>query len=299
MFKVKTILTKARKNKIAYILIAPNMIFFIIFLVVPFFWIITLSFYKGSYLSQLAFVGFDNYAKLVTNKLFYKSILNTFKYTVTIIPSVFIVSMIVALLLNSIVKLQHLFRTLLFIPLLSSIVVAAIIWRYMAYPEYGPISVFLKFFHLPSPNWFGNPKIVMFSIALVELWRGAPFYTVTFLAGLQSVPREMIEASYIDGANYFQALFRIVFPSMKPVLTFCLVMSTIWALQLFDSVYVLTRGGPAEASSTMVWYIYKNIFFFNRVGRGATMSVVLVVITAIVTYINLKVTRFQEQRVYK
>jgi ABC-type sugar transport system permease subunit len=169
----------------------------------------------------------------------------------------------------------------------------------MAYPQYGPISMILNFFKLPSPNWFGNPKIVMFSIAMVELWRGAPFYTVTFLAGLQSVPREMVEASYIDGANYFQTLFRIVFPTMKPVLTFCLVMSSIWALQLFDSVYVLTRGGPAEASSTMVWYVYKNIFFFNKVGRGATMSVILVIITAIVTYINLKITRFQEQTIYK
>ena len=86
---------------------------------------------------------------------------------------------------------------------------------------------------------------------------------------------------------------------MRPVLTFCLVMATIWALQLFDSVYVLTRGGPAEASSTMAWYVYKNIFFFNRVGRGATMSVVLIVLTTIMTFINLKITRFQEQTIIK
>lgn len=277
----------------------PNMVFFLLFLVTPFFWVIILSFQKGSYLQQMTFVGFDNYRYLFTNKQFLKSILNTFKYIITIIPSVFIFSMIIALILNSINKFQNFFRTLHFIPLLSSIVVAAIIWRFMTYPEYGPISEILNFLHIPGPNWFGNPKIVMFTIALIELWRGAPFYTITFLAGLQSVPREMIEASYIDGANFFQTLFRIIFPNLKPVLTFCLVMATIWNLQIFDSVYVLTKGGPAEASSTMVWYIYNNIFFYNKVGRGATMSVILVFITAIMTFINLKITRFQEQRIYE
>jgi ABC-type sugar transport system permease subunit len=129
----------------------------------------------------------------------------------------------------------------------------------------------------------------------VELWRGLPFYIVTFLAALQSVPREMIEAGDIDGTNRLQSLFYIVFPNMKPVLTFCLVMATIWALQLFDSIYVLTRGGPSSASSTIVWSIYENIFFFGRVGRGATMSVVLILLISILTFINLRVTKFQEQ----
>lgn len=297
--KLGKILTRVKKNRIAYILISPNLLFFILFIIIPFFWIVLLSFQEGPILEAKIFVGLENYKKLFSNTLFLKSILNTLKYTITIIPSVFILSMTIALLLNSIKKFQSFFRALLFIPLLSSIVVAAIIWRYMTYPEYGTISILLNFFNIPSPNWFGDPKIVLFTIALVELWRGAPFYIVTFLAGLQAVPKDLIEASYIDGANYFQALFRIVFPNMKPVLTFCIVMSTIWSLQLFDSVYVLTRGGPAEASSSMVWYIYKNIFFFNRVGRGATMSVVLVLLTTIMTFANLKITRFQEQTIYR
>ena len=186
---------------------------------------------------------------------------------------------------------------MLFIPLLSSIVVAAIVWRYLVYPEYGPLSKILDFLHIPSPNWFGDAKIVIFTIVAVELWRGLPFYIVTFLAGLQSVPKDMVEASYIDGANYFQSLFHVILPSMKPVLTFCLVMATIWALQLFDSVYVLTRGGPSNASSTIVWSIYENIFFFNRVGRGATMSVLLILLIAVMTFLNLKLTRFREEQV--
>jgi ABC-type sugar transport system permease subunit len=285
------------KNRNAYFLIAPNIFFLMLFLIAPFVWVIVLSFQKGSVLGPKTFVGFANYFDLFRNKLLLKSILNTLKYTVTVIPSVFVVGMIVALLLHRIKKFRNFFRTLLFIPLLSSIVVAAIIWRYLVYPEYGPVSRILEFLHVPAPNWFGDAKVVIFTIVLVELWRGLPFYIVTFLAGLQSVPGEMVEASYIDGANYFQSLFHVVFPSMKPVLTFCLVMATIWALQLFDSVYVLTRGGPSSASSTIVWSIYENIFFFNRVGRGATMSVVLILLIALMTFVNLKITRFHEEQI--
>lgn len=285
------------KNRNAYFLIAPNIFFLVLFLIAPFVWVLVLSFQKGSVLGPKTFVGFANYLDLFRNKLLLKSILNTLKYTVTVIPSVFVVGMIVALLLNRIKKFRNFFRTMLFIPLLSSIVVAAIIWRYLVYPEYGPVSRILDFLHIPAPNWFGDAKVVIFTIVLVELWRGLPFYIVTFLAGLQSVPKEMVEASYIDGASYFQSLFHVILPSMKPVLTFCLVMATIWALQLFDSVYVLTRGGPSSSSSTIVWSIYENIFFFNRVGRGATMSVVLILLIALMTFINLKITKFQEEQI--
>jgi ABC-type sugar transport system permease subunit len=285
------------KNRNAYLLIAPNFFFLFVFLVAPFLWVVVLSLQKGTILGPKSFAGFNNYLDLVKNRLLVKSILNTLKYTVTVIPSVFVIGMVIALLLNGIRRLRNFFRTLLFIPLLSSIVVAAIVWRYLVYPDYGPVSRLLGFLGISAPNWFGDSRIVIFTIVMVELWRGLPFYIVTFLAGLQSVPREMIEASYIDGASRFQSLLHVVFPSMKPILTFCLVMATIWTLQLFDSVYVLTRGGPSSASSTIVWSIYENIFFFNRVGRGATMCVVLIVLISVLTFVNLKVTRFHEDQV--
>jgi len=288
---------KIKENKVAYIFIAPNMVFFIVFLLIPFIWIIIFSFQKGGILESKTFVGMTNYINLLTNKQFLASIFNTLKYIAIIIPSVFILSMVVALLLNSIKRLRDFFRALLFIPLLNSIVVSAIIWRFLLYPDYGPVSRLFDFFNIPTVNWFGDARVVLFTIALVELWRGAPFYIVTFLAGIQSIPNDMIEASYIDGASYIQTVFRVIIPNLKPVMTFCLVMATIWNLQIFDSIYVLTRGGPAKTSSTMVWYIYENIFFFNRVGRGATMSVILILLTALITFINLKATKFQEQSI--
>ncbi len=165
----------------------------------------------------------------------------------------------------------------------------------MMYPEYGPLNKALTLLHIPNPNWFGDPKMALFSIIIIEIWRGIPFYIVTFLAALQSVPKELVESSCIDGANSIQSFFKIIIPSIKSTLTFCLVMATIWALQLFDSVYVLTRGGPAKATSTMVWTIYENIFFFNRIGRGSSMSVILIILIFIITIINLKLTRFSNK----
>ena len=285
------------QSRASYLLIAPSFFFLLMFMIAPFVWVLVLSFQKGTLLGPRSFTGLSNYADLIVNPLLLRSIRNTLQYTITVIPAVFLIGMVCALLLDQITRFRNLFRSLLFIPLLCSIVVAAIIWRYLAYPEYGPASRILGFFGLGSPNWFGDARLVLFTIVTVELWRGVPFYTVTFLAGLQSVPRERLEASYIDGAGYLQTLFRIQLPSIKPILTFCLVMATIWALQLFDSVYVLTRGGPNRASSTIVWSIYENIFFFNRVGRGATMSVVLIILIGCMTFLNLKLARFGEEAV--
>jgi ABC-type sugar transport system permease subunit len=290
----KSLFRKIISQRNAYALLAPDLLFLFVFMIAPFVWIFILSFREGELLEPKIFVGAKNYIQIVSNPQLLKSILNTLKYTATVIPAVFVIGMATALLLNSVVRGRDLFRALLFIPLLSSIVVAAIIWRYLVYPEYGPLSAILGFLHIKSPNWFGDTRVVIFTIALVELWRGVPFYTVTFLAGLQSVPKDIVEAGHIDGASYFRSLFQIIFPSMKPVLTFCLVMATIWALQLFDSVYVLTRGGPFNASSSIVWSIYENIFFWGRVGRGATMSVFLILIIAAVTVVNLRLTGFRE-----
>lgn len=282
------------KQRNAYILLAPDLFFLLVFMIAPFLWVLVLSFREGELLEPKIFVGMKNYIEVISNPKLLKSILNTLKYSATVIPLVFVVGMATALLLNTIGLGRDLFRALLFLPLLSSIVVAAIIWRYLVYPEHGPLSAILGFLHVRSPNWFGDSRVVIFTIALVELWRGVPFYTVTFLAGLQSVPRDIIEAGHIDGASHFRSFFQIILPSMKPILTFCLVMASIWALQLFDSVYVLTRGGPFNASSTIVWSIYENIFFWGRVGRGATLSVLLILIIGAVTFINLKLTGFME-----
>ena len=286
-----------RDNLTAYALMSPFLVIFSIFLLVPFFWSIGLSFTQGALLSTKEFVGFKNYIYLFQNVKFLGSIITTFKYLGIIIPLIFIISITVALLLYSVRRkaFKSLFRTLIIIPYLSSTVIAAITWRIILYPGYGAVDRLLDFLHIPDISWFGDPRVVLFTIALVELWRGSGFFILVVLAGIEAIDTELMEACRIDGANYFQTLLHIILPGIRPVLTFMLIMLSIWQLQVFDSIYVMTRGGPAGTTTTAVWYIFQNIFSYGKVGVGSTMSVLLIVVIAIVTGINLLLTRFREQ----
>jgi multiple sugar transport system permease protein len=287
----------SNNNLTAYTLMSPFLVVFSLFLIAPFFWSIGLSFAKGKLLGPKTFVGFQNYIDLFQNDKFLGSILTTFKYMGIIIPAIFLVSISVALLLYSVRNkfFKNLFRTIIIIPYLSSAVIAAIIWRIMLYPGYGAVDRIISFLHIPNISWFGDPRVVLFTVALVELWRGSGFFILVVLAGIESIDPEILDASHIDGANYFQSLRYIILPGLKPVLTFMLIMLCIWQLQVFDSIYMLTKGGPAGTSTTAVWYIYMNTFSYGKVGVGATMSVFLIIIIAIITVINLSLTRFREQ----
>lgn len=269
------------------------MILILVFLVVPLFWIMVMSFQKGALVGPLEFVGLSNYLNIFKNSGFVKSILNTLKYAVIMVPVAQVVTFSISLLLYSLSQKLALntFRALLYLPMLGSTVTASIVAILLVYPDVGPITRLLNFLHIPSPLWFMDPKLVLVTIGLVEFWKGSAFYVITYYAALSNIPKELIEASKIDGANYFQTLFYIILPSIKAVISFGVIMASIWSLQLFDSVYVLTRGGPMDASSSIVWYIYKNIFSFNKVGVGATMVTILMVITGIITFLNFKILR--------
>ena len=311
-----------KKTLESWIFISPWIIGFLFFLAYPFVTSFLMSFSQVNQMTfKMRFIGLKNYIKafLVDTEflpIYGKTIGNTLIDT----PIIMFFSLIVAILLNRNVPFKTLFRGLFFLPVViaSGYVIqelfgqgvgglAAAIGTSLP-PESLDMAETAATLTAKTPSIinvaaflnevFGSEMATAINYFLnrlgLILWRSG-IQILLFLAGLQGVPKDLTEASYIDGANYFQTLFRVVFPSMKPVLTFCLVMATIWNLQIFDSIYVLTRGGPANATSTMVWYIYENIFFFNKVGRGATMSVVLILLTGIITFINLRITKFQEQ----
>lgn len=288
---------KYTENITGYTLLSPFLIIFLIFMIVPFFWSIGLSFTEGSVLSPKEFVGFKNYIELFQQKGFLGSILTTFKYMAIMIPSVFVVSLTVALILYSVKKkfVENLFRTFIIIPYLTSSIIASLTWSLMLHPNYGIVNKIIGFLNIPDIRWFGDPRIVLFTVAIVELWRGSGFFILLVFAGLQSIDTELIEASRIDGAGYFQTVLHIIIPGLRPILTLMLVMLSIWQLQVFDAIYILTRGGPAGSSTTAVWYIYQNIFSYGKVGRGSTMAVFLIFVIACITAINLILTRFREQ----
>lgn len=281
-----------KNNLISYAFIAPSLIFFLVFMIVPLAWTLNLSLYEGGILGSLKFVGIQNYLTIFNNTLFVTSLKNTAFYVVMVIPSVIAISLFIAVLIvDKFIRGKNFFKSLIFFPQLAPMVTCAVLWTFMIHPEFGLINQILNFFHIPAPNWLGDPRIAMITITLLELWRGIGFYVVTYVAALLAVPDEIYDAAMVDGATGITRFFRITLPLIKPTLLFTLVMATIWNFQLFDSVYVLTRGGPANTTSTVVWYIYDNAFRYERIGRASTMAVLLMVIIFVLSAIEMKYLR--------
>ena len=170
--------------------------------------------------------------------------------------------------------------------------VAALIWLFVVQRDFGALNMTLDLVGIPPKNWIGDTHLVIPSIAMLEVWRGVGFWTLLFLAALLGLPRELYQAATIDGANAFQRFIHLTLPLMRPTFFFAVVMATIWNFQLFDSVSILTDGGPANASVTVVWYIYKAMFQFNdKTGFAAALSFVLLAFILALTAIEIRLLR--------
>jgi len=290
------VLKGIKKYAIAYLFILPNFVFFFLFFLIPFVWVIWLSFHGGGVLGGYRFAGLDNYQAVSRDPIFWKAIYNTFCYLAIILAAIFTIPLAIAILLNHVSRLKGFYRAAIFFPQLSSVVVASIIWLYLLYPTVGPISMVVRLFGFTPPNWLGSPWLALPTVAAVEYWRSTGFYVLLFFAGLQNISPELYEAAMIDGANTWQKFLYITVPSLRPILLFALVMGTIWNIQLFDSVYILTKGGPGYATTTVVWYIYENAFRWNALGKGATMSFFLLILTGMLAFIQLKVIGFGREQ---
>jgi ABC-type sugar transport system permease subunit len=261
-------------------------------MVIPLIWTIYLSFFKGGILKGTEFVGLRNYLTIFENKVFLVSLKNTFIYVIIIIPTVIIISLFIAVFISDkYIRGKNIFKTLIFFPNLAPMVTLSIMWNFIIHPEFGLFNLLLKWIGVVPPNWLGDGKYAFLTILLLELWRGIGFYVVTYISALVSVPDELYEAGLLDGATGLKKFFYLTLPSIRPTLLFTLIMATIWNFQVFDSVFVLTRGGPANATSTVVWYIYASAFQFERIGRASTMAVVLMVIIFVLSIIQFKYLR--------
>lgn len=281
-----------RRALTAYAFLLPSAVFFIAFLVIPVIYLFYLTFHNGGIITPATFVGLDNWRKAWSDELVRTTIGNTVYYCLLAIPSVFIIGMILALCLHRIPRGGGFFRSLFYLPTLTPYVTAALIWLFVVQRDFGALNVFLGLFGIPPQNWLGSPTLVMPSIAMLEVWRGVGFWTLLFLAALIALPPELYQAATIDGANGWQQLIHITLPLMRPTFFFAVVMATIWNLQLFDSVSILTDGGPQNASATVVWYIYKAMFQFNdKTGFAAALSFVLLLFILVLTMVEIRLLR--------
>jgi multiple sugar transport system permease protein len=274
-----------------YFFILPKFLFFGIFLLYPLIRAIILTFQGGAILSGLHWVGFRNYERIIHDEVFWQSLRNSVYYTVLVIPSVLVTGIGLAALLNRQIRFRALFLVLLVVPSVASTVAASVIWSYLLQFDGGLFNQLLGLVGINPVNWLGDPNLVIPVFVALELWRGAGFYTILFLASMQSIPTHLYDAASIDGATGWQSFRLVTLPLMRPTILFATVMATIWNLQLFDSPYVMTRGGPGYASMTIVMYIYTQAFRYDQMGLAAAMALVLLMLIMLLALAQLLIFR--------
>ena len=280
-----------RKTLQAYAFLAPFLLFFCVFLLMPVMWLFWLTFHSEGILAPEVYVGLENWRRVFSNPLVLKTITNTLLYCVMAIPAVFILAMGLALALKAVPRGQGFFRTLLYMPTLQPSLIVALIWTFVLHPDFGILNILCRAVLGHPINFLGQPADALPTIAMIEVWRGLGFWTMLFLAGLMGMPAELYHAAELDGAGPLRRFFRLTLPLMKPTFFFSIIFATIANLQLFDSVFILTDGGPANSTATVTRYIYRSLFDFGETGLGSTLSFVLVAVVLVLTAAQTRLLR--------
>ncbi|KIL43220.1 carbohydrate ABC transporter permease [Jeotgalibacillus campisalis] len=282
-----------QKALIPYMFVGPAVILFSIFMAYPIIYSLILSFQSGQG-SNLEFTGFDNFQRLMSDAIFITALKNTFILLIVQVPIMIFLALIIASLLNSaLLKFKGLFRVSFFLPAVTSLVAYSIIFSIMLMND-GVINQVISAVGLDRIPWLSDPFWAKASLVIAMTWRWVGYNMVIFLAGLQNIPEELYEAASMDGASRIKQFFHITIPSLKPVILFTTILSTIGTLQLFDEPFVLTNGGPSDATLTIGMYLYQTGFRFYDFGYASTIAYVIVILIAVMTFIQFKVTGDQE-----
>jgi len=257
----------------------------------PVFYNLFLSFTRYELFEPPRFYGLKNYNYVFTNSTVRQSIFNTILFTIEAVPIGTALALIIAKLLNQSIRGRVFLRTLYYLPVVSSVVVSAMIWRWIYSPQHGLLNHLLGTVGIPPQNWLNDPNLALISLVIVTIWGSIGSNMVIFLAGLQDIPRDIIEAARVDGANSLQNFLLITVPLLRPVILFVVVTFTISIFRNFGLIFMLTQGGPFNRTNTMVWEVYQNVFGYLRFGRGAAISVVMLLIVLVLTMISFRVLR--------
>ncbi|MEA2484941.1 MAG: multiple sugar transport system permease protein [Actinomycetota bacterium] len=291
---IKGVLREMRREWTAYLFNAPGLILFCVFVIYALYTSFSLSFHQWDILQpNKPFVGLQNYREVFHDSAFWASIGHTIYYVVGTVPVEMAVGLGLALLLNAKLRALGIFRTAYYLPVITPLVVAAIIWKWVYQGDFGLLNFYLLKFHLISHPllWLSDEHLAMPAVIIMIIWKSSGFNAVIYLAGLQAIPNEFYEAAAVDGAGGWQRFRRITFPLVAPTTFFLLIINVIGGTKDFASIFVMTNGGPpgpGGATTTVVYYIYTQAFKFFRMGYASALAYTLFVLLFIVSFAQFR-----------
>ncbi len=277
---------RGRQETAGYLFIAIPALLFLVFTLVPVGMALGLGFTDYSVMGDTSWVGLDNFRKLFTDPYFGIAMRNTVVYTLLYVPLGYLVALGTALLLNRGMRARTAFRTLFYLPMVSSTVATATIWYWLLNPTHGLLNAVLGWFGIDGPAWLYSSRWAMLAIVLMSVWCLFGGNMLLLLSGLQNIPGELYEAATLDGAGAFQRFWYVTMPGLSRTTFFVLTLLIINAFQVFDQAYVLTQGGPGNSTLTIVYYIYNEGFGGLKMGYASAMSFVLAALILVVSVVN-------------
>ena len=270
---------------------APAFVFMMILLIVPMIAVLAIALTDWTLGAKtLAFVGFANFAALFGDPVFRASLANTFIYVAIVVPGTTLLGLAVALLIESGGSLRAFYRTAHFLPVMTTLAAMAIVWEALLHPTIGLVNQILLSIGLPAINWLRDDRTVLVTLAALGIWQQLGFAMVLFLAGLKAIPRELYDAADTDGADgVLDRLRTVTLPMLSPVTMLVVVIVALRAFEVFDTVKILTQGGPDKASEVLLYTLYVESFEFLRTGYGAAITVIFLIIVATLTLLQVRI----------
>lgn len=286
-------LGERKREYIAFLLlILPNVVMLAIWVYYPFFYSVYLSLTNWNLLSPVqGFVGFENYVNLVGDPIYQQVITNTIAYTFGTVFIRLAISLGLAVLLNQHLNLRSLWRLIIFSPHITTSAAMALVWLSMYDPHYGSLNTLFSFFGLSFPNVLSDTDLALPALMVVGIWKGLGFSTIVFLAAMQNVSKDLLDAASVDGASAWKSFWNVIFPGISPVTYFLVITGLIGAFETFDIVSVMTGGGPSNSTNLYVYSLYREAFHYNRMGYASAIAVVFFLVMMAFTYLQTRLAK--------
>ncbi len=272
-------------RRYGYLLAAPTVLIVLLIILFPITFALISSFFDYTLINKSFnnFIGINNYINSIKDEQLFNSISVTFFFVVLVVLFEFVLGFFIALLLNSIDRFKSIYYFILLLPLLINPIVVGLIWRMFLHPQLGILNYLLSLISIDPVNWLGDPKMAFITIIFVDIWHQVSFMIILLLAGLSAIPKEPYEAAKSDGAGLLDCFIHITLPYMRPVIIVTILIRLIFAIKTYDLIYIMTKGGPGDATDLISYYIYRSAFISLNLGEAAAMSTILLFIIIILT----------------